>query len=208
MAGIVRCFRLFSFLALVFLISGCGPEAKKETEAVREVAVSELERNEEQLFARGETEPFSGWMLELYEEGKMKSRSGILDGRLDGLSEGWFPDGQLQVREYFRLGIAHGTRVRWFPDGTIQSEAEIVEGKLHGTFRRWHPNGVLAEKTEMKRGQANGVSIGFFPSGYVRARVVLEDGNVVEQEFWQDGEMREEAWAETRKVERDGEMEI
>ncbi len=198
MAASVRQLWLLPFLTFGFLILGCAPTGEKAQEPDREVALAELERIDGQLFVRGETAPFTGWMLEYYEGGEVKSRSAIEAGRLNGLSEGWYPDGQLQVREMYRDGVAHGTRTRWYRDGGMESEAEIVAGELHGVLRRWHPNGVLAEKTEMKEGEASGVSMGFFPSGYVRARVLLENGDPVEQKFWEDGDVREDELAENR----------
>ena len=149
------------------------------------------------LFAKGslhlvgETQPFTGWMVESYPNGSPLSRSAISNGLLNGVSEGWYTNGQLQVREYFQNGTSHGLRQKWFESGNQLSEATIVQGKLEGTFRRWYPNGRLAEQIEMKHGQPDGVALGFYPSGFLKNRDRLEDGKFLEHHTWRDGEMKD-----------------
>lgn len=154
---------------------------------VAEVLRAELELREGRLYRRGEAAPFTGVMIERYPEGALLSRSSVVAGRLHGLSEGWYPDGQLQVRETFVHGVSHGLRTKWHPNGATQTVATIVEGQLHGRFLRWHENGLLAEDLHLNRGTPDGWSQAFHPDGRLKARVRLEHGRVVEQQFWPEG---------------------
>jgi antitoxin component YwqK of YwqJK toxin-antitoxin module len=182
-------------LALLGLFAMTGAIAihflwKQEQPALPEVEVSALERVGDRLHLRGETEPFSGRMVRLYEDGQLQSRSEVREGVLHGLSEGWYPDGTLEVREFFRKGISHGTRVRWHPDGTMASRAPIVDGEIHGLFERWHPNGRPHQRITMEHGRAHGPSTSYYPSGYIQARVEMDNGSVETRRFWEDGEFR------------------
>lgn len=154
-----------------------------------EAALTDLVRSDGRLFLRGTTNaPFTGWMTEHYPEGAVKSRSQVVDGLLHGVSEGWRTNGQLQVREHFVGGVAEGPVTKWHPDGTRLSEGLARAGRLEGTFRRWHPNGVLAEEVTLRAGQPDGLSRAWFPSGHLKAEVELEQGRVVRQQFWPDGQ--------------------
>lgn len=155
----------------------------------REVSVFNLERRDGVLFVRGETTPFTGEMVERYKDGSPKSRSRVAKGLLHGRSEAWSTHGTLQVREFFRRGISHGLRTKWHDNGAKMSEAMIVNGKLEGTFRRWHENGRLAEQIELRQGQPDGLSLAFHPSGFVKAQAWLRMGEVIDQKFWNDGEI-------------------
>ncbi len=155
-----------------------------------EVPRAELEVRDGRICRRGDAAPFTGVMVEFYPDGARLSRSEVVAGRLHGLSEGWYPDGQLQVREHFVRGVSHGERVKWHANGATQSVAVIVEGQLHGPFRRWHENGALAEELTMNRGQPDGLARAFYPSGHLKSRVRLENGRVVEQQFWPEGAQR------------------
>lgn len=152
------------------------------------VDLGRLQRIEGTLVWRDETNrTFTGWVTEQYGEGRPKSRTHVVDGRLDGLSEGWHPNGVLKIQEHFVAGVSEGLVTRWGPDGSKVSEGTSRAGQFEGIFRRWHSNGVLAEELEMAGGQAHGLSRSWHPSGSPKAEVRLEHGKVLEQKFWPDG---------------------
>ena len=161
-----------------------------------EVLRSELTLRDGRLYRTGDSNAFSGVMIERYSGGALQSRSIVLEGVLDGVSEGWFTNGQLQVTENFNRGVSQGLRTKWYPNGSKLSEANIVEGKLDGLFRKWHENGFLAEQAEFNHGEPNGESLAYFPSGFLKARVRLQAGKVVEQTFWKDGESSDKLLAQ------------
>ena len=142
-------------------------------------------RNENGLFyAPNETEPFTGVVVEHYEEGSLKSKTEVEKGKLNGLSEGWHENGQLQIKEHYLNGVSHGLREKWRQDGSKESVGEIKNGKFEGTFRKWHPNGQLAEEIQMLNGVAHGESKSWHENGDLKAKVTLDNGEVIEQEFY------------------------
>lgn len=151
------------------------------------VELADVVRLDGRLVLRHATNrPFSGWLVERYAAGTLKSRSQVRAGRLDGLSEGWYTNGTLQIREHFAAGIAEGAVTKWHPDGTKLSEGLARDGRLDGVFRRWHANGVLAEEVTLRAGQPHGTSRAWFPSGHPKAEVVLEQGRVLREQHWPD----------------------
>jgi hypothetical protein len=151
---------------------------------------AELEPRLGRLFRHGQSNAFSGIMIESYPHGSLRSRSQISNGILHGTVEGWYTNGQLEVRESFVNGMSHGTRTKWYPNGTQLSLAMISEGKIQGTFQRWHENGTLAERIEMRDGNADGLSQAYYPSGYLKAQARLVDGKPMTQRSWADGEAK------------------
>lgn len=183
-------FVLMAVLAVgvcIFLFLSGPDEPRTGPERAR----AELEHVDGRLAAAESGEAFTGTMVSRYPDGTLRSRSEVVEGRLHGVSEGWYPDGTLETREHFREGVSHGVRERWYPNGQLASRAEIRGGKLHGVFRRWHENGHPSQVIHMREGTAHGLSLGYFPSGYLQARVELDNGDVVRQEYWQDGQMKE-----------------
>lgn len=187
--------RLWTGLALaalvacvVFGVRRWRTEAPSAPAPAVTVTLGELTFHEGRMVRTGETNAFTGWMEESYPGAGPKSRSWIAAGRLDGVSEGWFTNGVMQVREHFVAGLSEGTVTRWYETGAMQSEGTALAGKLEGTFRRWHENGVLAEELHLRAGQPEGLSRAWFPSGCPKAEVTLKDGKIVQQQFWKDGE--------------------
>jgi antitoxin component YwqK of YwqJK toxin-antitoxin module len=155
-----------------------------------ELARTDLVLREGRLCKNASAAPFTGWMVEFYENHGLKSRSAISNGLLHGLSEGWHTNGRMQIREEFKMGVSQGLRTKWYPSGAKLSEVPVADGKLHGTFRRWHENGSLAEQVAMQKGQPEGSSWAYYPSGFLKARARMSQGKLVEQKYWADGEVR------------------
>lgn len=174
-----------SLLALIF---SCFYPATSPPLPVVEVSRSSLLLRDGRLFRAGDTVPFTGVMLETYENGSLKSRSCVSNGLLHGLSQGWYTNGVLQVTEWFSTGVSHGIRTKWHENGRKLSEVNISEGQLHGTFRRWTDQGVLSEEIEMNHGQPDGVSRSYYPTGFLKAEARLRLGQVMQSRIWNDGE--------------------
>jgi antitoxin component YwqK of YwqJK toxin-antitoxin module len=160
-----------------------------------EVGIPEAERSllvlvDGLLVQEGTSEPFSGYMVEYYEDGSYKTRSRIEEGKLHGMVRGWFPDGTLESEEPFVHGVSHGVRQRWYENGTLAARTEIVEGEVHGEFKTWDEDGHLIQRIAMSRGQPHGVSESYYPSGYLRTRVKVEQGQILSQESWDNWVMR------------------
>jgi len=142
-------------------------------------------------FQLPETNAFTGWMVESYLDGSLRSRATVSNGLLNGISEGFYTNGQVQIREYYKDSLADGLRQKWYENGQKKSEAVIVVGKLEGTFRSWHENGQLAEQIEMKQGNPDGEAWAFYRSGFVKAETQVRAGKVLAQKSWEDGERRQ-----------------
>lgn len=153
-----------------------------------EFRIADLERVDGVWRGRVGGLPVSGLIVDRNPEGGLKFRSPVREGRLDGLSEGWHANGQIQVRETFGAGIAEGPVDRWHSNGQKASEGIARSGKLEGPFSRWHENGVLAERYSLVAGVPHGTAQAWYPSGYQKAETVMEHGTVVRQRFWKDTE--------------------
>ena len=173
-------------MILVMLWSWYGREKTSLPEALR----SELTSRDGLLFQELGTQPFTGFMIESYKDGILKSRSQVVEGLLHGVSDGYHPNGQIQVREHFEKNISHGLRTKWFASGIKMSEATVVEGQMDGTFQRWDETGTLVEQIALRAGKAHGFSRAFYPSGYLKAQASMQDGEVISQQSWPDNEMK------------------
>jgi hypothetical protein len=159
--------------------------------ALPEVERPKLVLNQNRLKLDGQV--FTGWMLEHYPDGLLKSRSAISNGVLHGISEGWFTNQTLQVSEHFVNGVSHGERLQWDEMGRPVSAAQVVNGAIDGVFQRWHKNGTLSEEITMKAGRADGLSRAWYPSGFLKSELTLAHGIVKSQHLYKDGERRDSA---------------
>ncbi len=178
------CLVLVVALALVL-----WPAKTHQTTALPEVANTNLIHFDGRWCQSqaGHTNRFTGILLEYYPSGPLLSRSMVSNGLLEGLSEVWHTNGQLQIREYYRTNFSDGPRTKWYPDGKKLSEATIVLGKMQGVFRRWYENGRLAEEIPMRDGKIEGVGRSYYESGYLKTELTISDGKVIQTKNWPDG---------------------
>jgi len=155
-----------------------------------ETPLGELVQNGGRWCRKGDTNPFTGTMVDYYSGGGVRSRSEISEGLLNGVSEAWYTNGQTAVREHYKDGVADGLREKWHENGAKLSQANIVQGKVTGTFRSWHDNGQLSEQIEMKQGRADGVAWAYYSSGFLKAETTVHDGHVLDRKLWKDREQK------------------
>lgn len=188
--GGIQALCVTGLIVLILILNQAGDT---ERVALPHVSLSEVEQTDGVFRLLGQAEPFTGFVVENYPEGPIRSRVQVEEGLLHGLSEGWFADGVRQVQETFLSGVSNGQRVKWYASGSLKSKEEIIEGNLEGTFLEWHENGQLAKQIPLIEGVAHGVSRAWFSSGFLKARVTLEGGKVVTQQFFSDGDLKERA---------------
>src|SRR3954451_23766055 len=176
---------LFVLVGAMFFATRPHP---KPPAPLPEVNRKNLELRDGIWYASGQTNRFTGVLLDTYVDGARKSRSAVSNGLLEGLSQGWWTNNVLQVTEYYTHGISNGERTKYYPDGHKESVATVIDGKLEGRFDRWHENGTLAEHLNLKHGEPDGESVAYHPDGSLKARVRLAEGKVLEQKFWAPGE--------------------
>jgi len=136
-----------------------------------------------------ETNAFTGVMVDFYPDGTMQSRTVLSNGWLNGLSEGWWTNGVLAVRETFVEGRSHGVRTKWDMAGNRIAETEIRLGQIEGFHREWHTNGQPSVEVSMAAGKPHGVSKKWTPEGVLAGRWVLSNG-VVQQAMTNTAELQ------------------
>lgn len=179
-------------MLFIVALAGLGGFLKFATSwpwPIKEASASHLVARQGRLTRTNETRPFTGVLVERFPNGNLKSRSSIVAGLLEGVSEGWYENTQRQIKEHFKAGVSDGSRTTWHENGALMSQTLIRHGEHHGTFRRWHENGQLAESVEMNRGHPEGISVAYYPSGYLKARAEVRNGQVLQQQLWNDGDL-------------------
>jgi antitoxin component YwqK of YwqJK toxin-antitoxin module len=160
--------------------------ATRPAPAAREVLRSELDLRDGVLFARGDSKPFTGVLVERYPGEKPKLAIEVKDGKAHGLSRGWYDSGQLEVEERFVAGQSHGPRTRWYLNGQKRSEAQIEQGELAGIYTEWHENGQMAVQMKMVKGKPDGMVEAWHPSGKLKSRTNFANGEMGKQEFFSE----------------------
>jgi hypothetical protein len=74
-------------------------------------------------------QPFSGVSLTRSPEGQLRGVSHLQNGLEQGVSVGWYGNGQAHVYNDMQYGVCHGWHLKWAMDGTLQTEERCVSGQ-------------------------------------------------------------------------------
>ena len=172
-------------LIVFTVLLGVGLTAYRALRRQPSVSLEQVSRNNLVLqsgrwMKTGETNVFTGLMVEFYPDGTLQSRSVVSNGLLHGVSEGWRTNGVLAVREAFLDGRSHGTRTKWDETGNRIVETDIRAGEIEGLHREWHTNGNPSLEVTMARGKAHGLARKWSLEGQLAGQWVLSNGAVVQ----------------------------
>ena len=172
-------------LIVFTVLLGVGLPAYRALRRQPSVSLEQVSRNNLVLqsgrwMKTGETNVFTGLMVEFYPDGTLQSRSVVSNGLLHGVSEGWRTNGVLAVREAFLDGRSHGTRTKWDETGNRIAETDIRAGEIEGLHREWHTNGKPSLEVTMARGKAHGLARKWSLEGQLAGQWVLSNGAVIQ----------------------------
>lgn len=152
---------------------------RRGSKPLEEVGRDRLVLREGRWMKTDETNAFTGMMVEFYPDGTMQSRSVVSNGLLHGVSEGWWTNGVLAVRESFLAGRSHGVRTKWDMTGSRIAESAIRDGQLDGVHREWHTNGQPSLEVSMQSGKPHGLCFKWNPEGVLVGQWSLSNGVVM-----------------------------
>jgi len=89
---------------------------------------------------------FAEMQVKKYDNGKVKSKVIIKNGKRNGLAQGFYKDGTLKYETTFKDDKREGLAKAYFKTGKIKSEQNYKGGFLNGVSKKYHKNGKLKSK--------------------------------------------------------------
>ena len=112
-------------------------------------------------FLPNEKEPFNGKSIDVYENGK-KWVVNYKNGKIDGLSVEYYPDGSKSYEDIYKNGLIISAK-SWKPDGSKCEVTNVDNGK--GVAQSYHPNGEPEWKGHFAEGYFDGLETTWYQNG-------------------------------------------
>jgi len=93
---------------------------------------------------------FAEVQVKKYDNGKVKSKVNIKNGKRNGLAKGFYKDGALKYETHFKNDKREGLSKAYFKTGKIKSEQNFKGGLLNGISKKYHKNGKLKSEFTFK----------------------------------------------------------
>lgn len=127
-----------------------------------------------------------------YEDGTLKSRSYWRNGLADGLQSDYHKTGKLREAAPYRNGLrVDGPAETFDEDGKLRTRMTYVDGQLDGELLTFYPDGTVASRSVMSKGKFNGLSTYYYRDGKVRSTLnqVRDAPDGEELEYHPDGQL-------------------
>ena len=114
------------------------------------------------------------------------------DGKMaDGVSKGWFPNGQLKQYRIWKNGVQDGIWTEYYGNGQKKQEGTYKDGKKDGLWTSWYYNGQKSEGT-YKDGNRDGLFTTWYMNGQKDYEGTYKDGkeDVLHTKWYENGQKK------------------
>jgi len=133
----------------------------------------DLDRLEERrgvYLQRPSFEPYTGPVLAQWEDGTVRVRGTLKNGRWDGVRESYYQLGTLKARETYTNGVLNGPFEAYFKMGSPSDKGTYVDGRLDGPYESYWLR-QPAERGTFTGGRMCGHWIRYYPQSSYGLRV-------------------------------------
>lgn len=102
----------------------------------------------------GKVEVVEKW----YSNGQLMERRNYLDGKRNGLHEGWWPDGSQRFEYHYKNDAYEGEVKEWYENGELYRSMNYVDGQEQGLQQLWKSDGRILANYEMINGRKYGLA--------------------------------------------------
>lgn len=99
--------------------------------------LDQLENRRGVYLQRPTFEPFTGPVIARYDDGGVRIRGTLVEGRWDGVREAYYALGTLKAREVFSNGVLDGPFEAYFKKGAPSDKGTYVNGRLDGPYESY-----------------------------------------------------------------------
>jgi len=139
-------------------------------QAQQPMDLDQLEARRGVYLQRPDFEPYTGPVLATWDDGAIRERGTLLNGRWDGTRESFYQLGSLKAQEHYTEGVLHGPFEAYFKMGEPSDRGTYVDGRLDGPYESFW----LRQKAEdgtFAAGRMCGEWVRYYPQSSYGLRV-------------------------------------
>ena len=149
--------KLLPLLSLLIIIS-CS----------KEIYIEEVVERGGLIYEVNSDEPFTGSVVDYWDNNQLESRREYKNGIPNGLTEEYYKNGQVEYKRTFKDGLP-----------------------IDGYYEEYHYNGNLKSKFNVKDGEVFGLRENFYSDGKLESKLNFNTNSVISESFYKDGTLRE-----------------
>lgn len=161
-------------LILSLILVGCE---KKEP-----VGQDDLVKRNGLYYEKFSEEPYTGEMIDWYEDGQLKEKGVYKEGLKTGLWEGFRKDGSQEYKLYSKDGVNYDIET-FHENGSLNVKGKVKDGEFEGLIKGYYKNGTLNVTENYKDGKKHGLWESFDVNGRHESSVCYQNDEEVDMSF-------------------------
>ena len=157
------------YFFLFLIIIGCGKIDK--VVSIDELIVYKTSRDSTYFFKE---KPFSGEVYQNDSEGNKIKFFNVIDGKLSGIYEEFFSDGQIKLFIEMDSGNKNGEFKSFYENGNLKESMIFENGLVNGKRISYWVNGLKKEENNFVSGAMRGENIFYYSNGNIRRRIFFD----------------------------------
>ena len=145
-------------------------DALKDAEKALELGNSAAQQIIDNALEQGAVNYTEGLNEAFHENGKIKERFHVKNGKKEGLQQNYYENGQVMTESPFKNGLIHGTMKAWYEDGNKLTVSEFKKDICHGLCQNWYPNGQLAMRGSKINQRQHGLWENYYENGQLQSK--------------------------------------
>lgn len=126
---------------------------------------------------KGETKPYTGKYIDLYDDGTMKGEGEFKDGQFNGIRIMYNEDGKKNFERNYKARKYEGLSIEYYPGGQIKQEAYFKKGEQNGVLKTYYDNGQVHVITTISDGVQEGEHFEYSRDGKLIAQCYFTNGS-------------------------------
>ena len=145
------------------------------------------------LFAQIDT-TYTGTKKEMYDDGKLKSETPYVKGKMNGVLKYYYESGKLMRETPYKNDRIDGVERIYFENGNLQDETTYVNGNVVGDAKTYFENGNLRVIEPFKDGRRNGIMKCYEDDGTLSCEYSYVNGkrNGISKFYYGNGKLHSE----------------
>lgn len=123
-------------------------------------------------------QPFSGYMTEKEQNGKIVYQLPIIHGKENGLAKAWYNTGEKLLEKHFVKGKLEGVFRQWWPNGHTRYLFHYHQNQYQGKQLVFFPNGKKREESNFQVGEREGIQKVWDENGILISNYILKNQKV------------------------------
>ena len=105
------------------------------------------------VYIQGEKTPYTGVLQNINEKGVLESEAEYKDGKMNGFSKLYYPNGKLKSEATFKNDVQEGIQKDYHENGKLSIEMTFKNGKPDGLAKAYDESGKLIQQATFKNGE-------------------------------------------------------